>query len=155
MLNCWKQIRGVAVAASVLGLALTAAAADTKGSQAAAPAGPQVSALAPARVAPVAVVVRDVKTGQVRPATAQEIKALASEVDRLLDRGASAEKPIRMANGSTAYQVNGNFGSWTAARRNADGKLETGCFDEAGPAKRFLGFEGDPVAPATVKAEEK
>jgi hypothetical protein len=151
MLNCWKQIRGVAVAASVLGLALTAAAAETKGSQAAPSASPQTSA----QVAPVAVIIRDVKTGQVRPATAQEVKALASEVDRMFDRGTGVEKPIRMANGSTAYVLSGNFANGTVARRNADGKIETGCFDEAGPAKRFMGLEPEPLAPATVKAQEK
>ena len=155
MLNCWKQIRGLAVAASVLGLALTAAAADTKGSQSAPSASPEASAQAPVRVAPVAVIVRDARTGQVRPATALEVKALAGEVDRMFDRGTGVEKPIKMANGSTAYTVSGNFANGTVARRNADGKIEIGCFDEAGPAKRFLGLEAEPLVPATAKAQEK
>jgi hypothetical protein len=155
MVISWKHIRGVAVAVFAAGLALTAAAADTKAGKAAPAADPQVSAKAPAQAAPVVVIVRDVKTGQARPATAQEVKVLAGEVDQLLDRGPGVERPVRMPNGTTAYQVTGNFGSAAIARRNADGKLETGCFDEAGPAKRFLGLEGDPVVPATVKAEEK
>ncbi len=155
MLNYWRHIRGAAVAASVLGLALSASAAEPKGGQAAPSASPQVSAQTPTQAAPFTVVVRDARTGQLRSASAQEVTALAAEIDRLLDRGPGVEKTVKMANGSTAYMVSGNFGSWALARRNAEGKIETGCFDESGPAKRFLGLEGAPVAPATVKAEEK
>jgi hypothetical protein len=153
MLNCWKSIRGLTVAVFAGGLALTAVAADSKSGQAAPSANPQASAKAPA--APSAVTVRDVKTGQVRPATAQEIQALAAELDQLFDRKASAEKPVRMPNGSTAYTVTGNFASGSVARRNADGKLETGCFDEAAPAKKFMGLTPDGVPSTTVIAEEK
>ena len=155
MLTCWKHIRGVAGAVFAVGLTLTAAAAEPKSGKAAPATNPQASAKAPVRVAPGAVIVRDVKTGQIRPASAQEIKVLAGEVDQLLDRGPGVEKPVRMSNGTTAYQVTGNFGSAAVARRNADGKLEIGCFDEASPARRFLGLEVDPIVPATVKAEEK
>jgi hypothetical protein len=153
MLNCWKSIRGLAVALFAAGLALTAVAADPRGTKAAPAANPQASAKAPA--APNAVIVRDTQTGQLRPATAQEIQALAAELDQLFDRKASAEKPVRMPNGSTAYAVTGNFGSGSVVRRNADGKLETGCFDEAAPAKKFMGLTPDGVPSTTVKAEEK
>lgn len=149
MLNCWKHIRGVAVAVFAAGLALTAAAAD----KAAPAATPQVSAKAPA--APAAVIVRDTRTGQLRAATAQEIKALAAEVDRLLDRGTAVEKPLRMPGGATAYSLTDNYTNVVVARRNADGKIETACFDDATPAKKFMGLSPDGVPSASAKVEEK
>lgn len=153
MLNCWKHIRGVAVAVFAAGLALTAAAADTGGGKAAPAATPQVSAKAPA--APAAVIVRDTRTGQLRAATAQEIKALAAEVDRLLDRGTAVEKPLRMPGGATAYSLTDNYTNVVVARRNADGKIETACFDDATPAKKFMGLSPDGVPSTPAKVEEK
>jgi hypothetical protein len=105
-------------------------------------------------VAPNAVVVRDAKTGTLRPATAQEIQAAAAEIDRFLGRGTPVKETVRLADGKTAVQLTGNFTSGFVARRNADGKLEIFCFDEPEPAKRFLGLV--PAAPApSVKGEEK
>lgn len=153
MLNRWKQIRTGAVAALTAGLALTAVAAEPKGEPAAPAAGVQASVKA--QPVPAPVIVRDARTGQLRSATAPEIQALAAEIDRMFERGASAEKAVKMPNGSTKYSISGNFASGTFARRNADGKIETGCFDEAGPAKQFMGLAGAPVAPATPGAEEK
>lgn len=151
MTKFWKSFGVVAVAALAAGLALNAVAADSKSGAAA----PSASSQASAKASPVPVVVRDARTGQQRAATAQEIQTIASEIDQLFDRKASAEKPVRMPNGSTAYAVTGNFPSVTIARRNADGKVETGCFDEAAPAKKFLGLTPDGVPSTTVKAEEK
>lgn len=152
MLKCWKQVPGAALAVFTTGLALTAIAAEPRQQ---APAGAEAAVKANAQAAPAAVIVRDVKTGQLRVATAQEIQALAAEVDQLFDRKASAERPVKQSNGSTAYAVSGSFASWTVARRNADGKIETVCVDDAAPAKKFMGLTPDGVPSTPAKVEEK
>jgi hypothetical protein len=95
------------------------------------------------------VIVRDAQTGMLRPATAQEIQTMAAQIDALLGRGQPDSRTIKLPDGSSSFAVTGNFANGTVARRNADGTVEIGCFDEPDPAKAFLGLApGTQVPPA-------
>ncbi|MBI4914561.1 MAG: hypothetical protein HY825_01825 [Acidobacteria bacterium] len=146
-----NHFRVAAIAVCALGLALAAVAADPTKPGAPPPNRPQAGAMVPP--APIALIVRDVQTGLLRAATAQEIQAMASEIDQLLGRGKTTSKVVRLPDGSTARSMTGNFANGTVARRNADGTIETGCFDEPEPAKAFLGLVHAKPAPAPAKAE--
>jgi hypothetical protein len=146
MSNRPTHIRFVVVMACALALAVVATATQPKAPGAQPPDTPQATAQAAPRV----VIVRDAQTGMLRPATAQEAQTMASQIDQLLGRGPTATRRVTLPDGSTAFALTGNFANGTVARRNADGTIETVCFDEPGPAKVFLGLvPGSQVPPAT------
>lgn len=145
-----RAMRCFGVSACALILAPAAMAADAPGSGAA----PARRAESPASPAPSAVIVRDAKTGLLRPATPQEIQAVASEVDRLLARGTAPQTAVKLPDGATAYKMTGNLANGAVARRNPDGKIEISCFDEPDAAKRFMGLvPGAPPVPSKTSEE--
>ena len=138
------RTRFVVVMACALALAVVATAADPKG-----PAAPSDAPQASAQAAPRVVIVRDAQTGTLRPATALEIQTMAGQIDALLGRGQTATRQVTLADGSEATVLTGNFVHGTVARRNADGTIEIGCFDDPDPAKAFLSLvPGIQVPPA-------
>ena len=138
------RTRFVVVMACALALAVVATAADPKG-----PAAPSDAPQASAQAAPRVVIVRDAQTGTLRPATALEIQTMAGQIDALLGRGQTATHQVTLADGSKATVLTGNFVHGTVARRNADGTIEIGCFDDPDPAKAFLSLvPGIQVPPA-------
>jgi hypothetical protein len=144
MSNSPTRFRIVALMACALALAVVATAADPKG-----PAAPSDAPQASAQAAPRVVIVRDAQTGTLRPATALEIQTMAGQIDALLGRGQTATHQVTLADGSKATVLTGNFVHGTVARRNADGTIEIGCFDDPDPAKAFLSLvPGIQVPPA-------
>jgi len=138
------RTRFVVVMACALALAVVATAADPKG-----PAAPSDAPQASAQAAPRVVIVRDAQTGTLRPATALEIQTMAGQIDALLGRGQTATHQVTLADGSKATVLTGNFVHGTVARRNADGTIEIGCFDDPDPAKALLSLvPGIQVPPA-------
>lgn len=139
------RTRFVVVMACALALAVVAAATEPKAPGAQPPDTPQATAQAAPRV----VIVRDAQTGMLRPATAQEVQTMAGQIDALLGRGQTATRQVTLADGSKATVLTGNFVHGTVARRNADGTIEIGCFDDPDPAKAFLSLvPGIQVPPA-------
>ncbi len=112
---------------------------------------PKAQQAAPA--VPVAVFIRDTKTGMLRAATAAEVAAMAAQIDRLLDRSSTGLSEEKRPDGSVTVDMKGHFQHGTLARIGADGKLEKICTDDAEQAKAFLGLI--PARPATAKAEER
>lgn len=143
------RIRIAVVMACAVALAVVATAAEPKAPGAQPPGTPQATAQAAPRV----VIVRDAQTGMLRPATAQETQTMAAEIDRLLVRGPATPKQSTLADGTVSTVYTGNFDFGVVARKNADGTLEIGCFDEPAPAKAFLGLVPGSPAPAPAKGE--
>jgi hypothetical protein len=145
MSNRPTRIRIAVVMACAMALAVAATATEPKAPGAQPPDTPQASAQAASRV----VIVRDAQTGMLRAATAQEVQTMAGQIDALLGRGQTATRKVRLADGSTATVLTGNFVHGTVARRNVDGTVEIGCFDEPDPARAFLSLvPGNQVPPA-------
>ncbi len=143
------RLRIAVVMACALALAVAATATDPKAPGTQPPDTPQATAQAAPRV----VIVRDVQTGRLRVATAQEIQVMADQIDQWLNRSTVGLKEVARPDNAKSVDLQGRFMHGTIARIGPDGKIEQFCTDDAEAAKAFLGLSPARPAPAPAKAE--
>lgn len=117
-------LAGLLTAASVAGMAQTAAKGKTPGNDevAVGASGQQVAI--------------DAKTGKLRQPTQEEIQALVSGMK--LNDSAEGLTSKRVGNGSTVMNIEGRFENTLVAKTNPDGSVSTACVSNKKQAEAFL-----------------
>jgi hypothetical protein len=84
-------------------------------------------------------VTRDAKTGQLRPATADEARALQGRATapRGVLSGRLSPRPERLANGALRVELTQDQMMYSVATRNADGSITRECVPNAAVAERM------------------
>jgi hypothetical protein len=88
-------------------------------------------------------VVLNRQTGQTRPLTAEEARALAEGIRELVNQSSEGLVPVRRADGSVLMNLQGRFQNVMLAKKEADGTVSQSCVDNVESAAAF--FEIDPA----------
>ncbi|HYU34251.1 MAG TPA: hypothetical protein VEW48_19020 [Thermoanaerobaculia bacterium] len=112
------------------------------GSSAAAPAGP--AAKAPVGAAGMQVFL-DPATGKMRPATAQEMKAMSDRLKGFLSRSSEGLKAQEHPNGMISLDLQGGFMNVWVASVSPDGKVTNACVNNYEAAEAILSGQAAPA----------
>jgi hypothetical protein len=90
----------------------------------------------------------------VRPATPEEVRAMADAVSALTSEEDKDLKVVQHKNGMQSVDLKGRFQSIAIVKRNSDGTVSTKCVEKPEEAAKFVGTtEQAPKQPVVKKTE--